>query len=231
MVDHGHEGLGYPFRAMVLFVFVLAAAVIWLVWPVGRGVAWTLTVIAAVVGLALGGWATRRRTHARERSAHVLDALGAATTNIPVKLCTRMPLVLVIGDGLPALFDRAGATRHAHVGDGGIWLRVDHTHDLSKVAVAVGQWRDGRAPDGVVLSVVPALHAGADVLTQQLRVARQAVADASRQLGKRLPGYVAVYQRLTTGVSDPATPQWYGVSSASRLVDARRFESWFLTSW
>ena len=36
---------------------------------------------------------------------------------------------------------------------------------------------------------------------------------------------IAVYQRLTTGVSDPATPQWYGVSSASRLVDARRFES------
>ncbi|CAH2780754.1 MAG: Flagellar motor rotation protein MotB [uncultured Caballeronia sp.] len=53
--DHGHEGLGYPFRVMLLFG----------------------------------------------------AALGVATADIPVKLRTRMPLVLVTGNGLPALFDRA----------------------------------------------------------------------------------------------------------------------------
>ncbi|CAH2780748.1 MAG: Outer membrane protein [uncultured Caballeronia sp.] len=106
----------------------------------------------------------------------------------------------------------------------GIWLRVDRTRDLPRLAVAVRQWRDGRAPDGVVLPVVPARHATVDVLTQQLRVVRQAVADASRMLGRRLPGYVAVYQRLTASPADLAMPQWYGVSSTSPLVDADHFE-------
>jgi outer membrane protein OmpA-like peptidoglycan-associated protein len=222
--DHGHEGLGYPFRVMFLFATALALAVIWLVLPIERGMAWMLTAIIGTVALALVWWRTQLLTQAREQGAHVLAALGAATADLPVRLRTRMPLVLVTGDGLPALFDRAGEVRHARVGDGGIWLRVDRMQDLPRLAVAVRQWRDGRAPDGVVLSVAPAQHAGADVLTQQLRVVRQAVVDAARMLGTRLPGYVAVYQRLTAGPADLAMPQWYGVSSTARLVDAERFE-------
>lgn len=225
MPDHGHEGLGYPFRVMVLFAAALALAVIWLVLPVARSAAWMLTAIIGVVALALIWWRTRLLDRAREQSAHVLAALGAATANIPVRLRTRMPLVLMVGDGLPALFDRTQEVRHAHVGDGAIWLRVDRTQDLPRLAVAVRQWRDGRAPDGVVLSVVPALQAGPDSLTQQLRIVRQAVADASRLLGTRLPGYVAVYQRLTNSAAELAMPEWYGVSSATRLVDAERFEA------
>src|SRR6202012_4516656 len=76
-----------------------------------------------------------------------------------------------------------------------------------------------------------------------LRVVRQAVADAARMLGSRaLPGYVAVYQRLTTeGISgtpkkltwghgalasaDLLAPQWYGASSTGRILDARHFET------
>lgn len=223
--DHGHEGLGYPLRVMLLVATALALATIWLVLPVGDGMAWTLTLVVGAVALALLGWRTCLLARARQQSVHVLAALGAATADIPVKLRTRMPLVLVTGDGLPALFDRAGKARYAYVGDGGIWLRVDRVQDLPRLAVAVRQWRDGRAPDGVVLSVVPAQHAGEDVLTQQLRVVRQAAADASRMLSRRLPGYVAVYQRLTTGSADLAMPQWYGVSSSSRLLDAGRFES------
>jgi outer membrane protein OmpA-like peptidoglycan-associated protein len=224
--DNGHEGLGYPFRAMLLFAAALALALIWLVLPVARGAAWTLTAVVVTVALALTWWFTLRLSRAREQGAHVLAALGTAAAHLPVKLRTRMPLVLVIGDGLPALFDRADEVRHAHVGDGGIWLRVDRIQDLPHLALAVRQWRDGRAPDGVVLSVAPALHAGADLLTQQLRLARQAVADASRMLGRQLPGYLAVYQRLTSGPTDRdrAMPQWYGVSSTSRIVDAARFE-------
>ncbi|CAG9258307.1 Flagellar motor protein MotB [Burkholderia diffusa] len=223
--DRGHEGLGYPSRAMVAFAAALALALIWLVLPLGPGVIWTLTIIVALVALALIGWCTHRLSRAREQSALVLAALGAATTDIPVNLRTRMPLLLVTGDGLPALFDRVGEARHAHVGEGGIWLRADRPQDLPRLAVAVKQWRDGRAPDGVVLSVAPALHTSTDVLTQKLRVVRQAVADAARMLGTRLPGYVAVYQRLTTG--DPvglATPEWYGVSSAAHLTGVERLE-------
>ncbi|RQR21151.1 OmpA family protein [Burkholderia sp. Bp9143] len=222
--DYGHEGLGYPFRVMVLFAAALALAVIWLVLPAARSAAWTLTAIICVVTFALMWWRTRLLARAREQSAHVLAALGAATADIPVRLRTRMPLMLVVGDGLPALFDQAQEVRQAHVGDGAIWLRVDRAQDLPRLAVAVRQWRDGRAPDGVVLSVVPAQYAGTDRLTQQLRVVRQAVADASRLLGTRLPGYVAVYQRLTNSAADLAMPEWYGVSSATRLVDAGRFE-------
>lgn len=219
-----HEGLGYPFRVMVVFATALALAVIWLALPFERGAVWTLTAIIGLVALTLLGWRTRQLFRAREQSAHVLAALGAATADIPVKLRTRMPLVLVTGDGLSALFDRAAQVRHAHVGDGGIWLRVDRAQDLPRLAVAVRQWRDGRAPDGVVLSVAPALHTGTDMLTQRLCVVRQAVADAARMLGARLPGYVAVYQRLTTGPAGLAGSQWYGVSSATRLMDAERFK-------
>ncbi|WP_244108410.1 OmpA family protein [Burkholderia anthina] len=223
--DRGHEGLGYPSRFMVAFATALGLAVIWLVLPLGSGIAWTLSAISGIVALALMVWCTCRLGRARSQSAHVLTALGAATADIPVKLRTRMPLVLVTGDGLPALFTRTGEARHVHLGDGGIWLRVDRPQDLPRLAVAVRQWRDGRAPDGVVLSVAPALHAETDTLTQNLRAIRQAVADAARMLGTRLPGYVAVYQRLTTGPVELSTPVWYGVSSAARLAGGERFES------
>ncbi|WP_244138783.1 OmpA family protein [Burkholderia sp. BCC1640] len=222
--DHPHEGLGYPFRVMTVFATASALALIWLVLPLERGMVWTLTAIIGLVAVALIGWRSHQLFRVREQSAHILAALGEATAEIPVKLRTRMPLVLVTGDGLSALFNRAGEARHAHVGDGGIWLRVDRVRDLPRLAVAVRQWRDGRAPDGVVLTVAPALHTGTDMLTQQLRAVRQAFADAARMLGVRLPGYVAIYQRLTTGPASPAIPQWYGVSSATHLVDAGRFE-------
>jgi outer membrane protein OmpA-like peptidoglycan-associated protein len=237
--DHGHEGLGYPFRVLTIFAAALALAVIWLMLPVGSGFAWTLTAVIGIVVLALLGGYTRRLVRAREQSEQVMIALGTATSDIPVRLRTRMPLVLVTGDGLPALFNRDGQERFAHVGDGAIWLRVDRPQELPQLAVAVRQWRDGRAPDGVVLSVAPALHTGADVLTQTLRLVHQAVADATRTLGTRVPGYVAVYQRLISGDSlhaqtapqsdwldtnGAAVAHWYGVSSATRLVDADRFE-------
>jgi outer membrane protein OmpA-like peptidoglycan-associated protein len=224
----GHEGLGYPFRLMVVLAAALTLAVIWLVVQPGLGMAWLLTSVIVLLAAWLAIWHTRRLALARERSAPVLAALGKATADIPVKLRTRMPLVLVTGDDLPALFNRHDGDRYAHVGDGAIWLRADRPQDLSRLAAAVKQWRDGRTPDGVVLSVVPARYADADMLTQSLRVVRQAVADTARMLGTRtLPGYVAVYQRLTPTAASAslATPQWYGVSSATRIVDAQRFEA------
>ncbi len=236
----GHDGLGYPLRLMVVFAVVLALAVIWLVAKPAQGLAWVLTVAIALCAALLVFWRTRLLGGARESGAHVLAALGAATADIPLRLRTRMPLVLVTGDDLPALFDRHDGQRFAHVGDGAIWLRVDRPQDLPRMAVAVRQWRDGRAPDAVVLSLAPARHTDAEVLTQSLRVIRQAAADAARMLGSRpLPGYVAIYQRLatngatdglsgslkalflehgTTGPTDLLTPQWYGVSSGSRIT-------------
>jgi outer membrane protein OmpA-like peptidoglycan-associated protein len=232
-----HSGLGYPLRLIIVFAVTLALTVIWLVAKPGLGLAWTLTAVIVIAGFLLMFWRTRLLGGARESSAHVLAALGAATADIPLRLRTRMPLLLVTGDDLSALFDRHNGQRLAHVGDGAIWLRVDRPQDLPRMAVAVRQWRDGRAPDGVVLSVAPGRYMDTDVLTQALRVVRQATADAARVLGSRfLPGYVAVYQRLVTegtcgslkelaqghGATTPTdllAPQWYGVSSATRMVD------------
>lgn len=210
---------------MVALAAALLLAVIGLVLPLARGIVWALAGIIGAIALAWIGWCTRRLALARRDSAHLLEALSATMADIPVKLRTRMPLVLMTGDSLPALFDRAGETRHAYVGDGGIWLRVDRPQDLPRLAVAVRQWRDGRAPDGVVLSVAPALHAEPDGLMQRLRIVRQAAADAARLLGTRLPGYVAVYQQLTTAAHPLSTPRWYGVSSAAHLTDGDCFEA------
>jgi outer membrane protein OmpA-like peptidoglycan-associated protein len=220
-----YEGLGYPLRALVGFAAALALAVTWFVLPAGRDTAWALTASIGLIALALAGWRSVWLSHAHGQSEQALAALGAATADLPARLRTRMPLVLVTGDGLPALFNRGDQERFAHVGEGAIWLRVDRPQELRHIAVAIRQWRDGRAPDGVVLSVAPALHAGADMLTQKLRVVRQAVADAARTLGTRLPGYVAIYQRLTPGRLDLSLPAWYGLSSAMQVVDAARFEA------
>jgi outer membrane protein OmpA-like peptidoglycan-associated protein len=220
--------LGYPFRTMAVLAAVLALAVLFLVLPVGRRPAWTVAAVVVALAFALVVLRTRQLGRAREQSAHVLAALGATTADLPVSLRTRMPLVLVTGDALAQLFNRNGGNddeeRLAHVGDGAIWLRADRPQDLPRLAVAVRQWRDGRAPDGVVLSIAPALHAGEDALTQALRIVRQAVSDTSRMLGARLPGYVAVYQRLTNVPTAEGARQWYGVSSAMRLRGAQRFE-------
>ncbi|HKT95963.1 MAG TPA: hypothetical protein VJS30_05455 [Paraburkholderia sp.] len=99
--DYGHEGLGYPFRLMV--VLAAALAVIWLVVPGRGGVAWMLTADIVIFAAVLVAWRTRRLSLAREQGAHVLAALGAATADIPPRLRTRTPLVLVMGDDLPAL--------------------------------------------------------------------------------------------------------------------------------
>jgi outer membrane protein OmpA-like peptidoglycan-associated protein len=220
------SGLGYPFQLMVVLACALALMVIWLVAQPGQGMAWMLTGVIAIAALLLMYLRTQWLSRARNQGAHVLAALGEATADIPVRLRTRMPLVLVTGDDLPALFNRHDGEHFAHVGDGAIWLRVDRPQDLPRLAVAVRQWRDGRAPDGVLLSVVPARYTDADVLTQSLRVIRQAAADAARMLGSSpLPGYVAIYQRLTTTPADLATPQWYGVSSARRMAGAQRLET------
>jgi outer membrane protein OmpA-like peptidoglycan-associated protein len=239
----GHDGLGYPLRVMTVFPLVLVLAVIWLVARLTPGLSWTLTAVIVIFAGLLMFWRTRLLAGARHDNAQVMAALGTATADIPLRLRTRMPLVLVTGDDLPALFDRHNGQRFAHVGDGAIWLRVDRPQDLPRIAVAVRQWRDGRAPDGVVLSVAPSRHTDEDVLLQSLRIVRQATGDAARIIGSRpIPGYVAVYQRLALegmrstlqelvadhGPTSPAellAPQWYGVSSATRLLDTQRFAS------
>jgi outer membrane protein OmpA-like peptidoglycan-associated protein len=193
----GNEGLGYPFRTMVVLAAVLALAVLWFIPRLGQTPVLLLTAFIGLLAFALIWLRTRQLISARSQNTRVLAALGTAASEIPVRLRTNMPLVVVTGDGLPAIFDRAGEARFAHIGDGAIWIRAERPRDLPKLSVAVRQWRNGRAPDGFVLSVAPALHSDLDTLTQRLRVMRQAIADASRMLRARLPGYLAIYQRVT----------------------------------
>ena len=191
----------YPFRAIVLFAAALALALIWLVLPVER--MWTFTFLIGGVALALIGWRTYSLVRLRRQQQGTLGA---------VDLRLAMPLVLLVGDCLPMLFGQ----EQVHVGDGAIWLRVDQVSDLPRFALALK--RRGRPPEGVVLAVAPAQHP--NDLTQSLRRVRQAMADASRLVGRRLPAYIAMYQRLTM---DPLA-QWYGVSSATRGINIERFE-------
>lgn len=221
------QRLGYPARTIVVLAALLALAVQWFVQPFGKEWVWFSTAAIVVAAAVFIVWRTRQLSRAHRRSAHILHALGAATVDIPLNLRARMPLVLVTGDALASLFDRgAHKPRLVYIGDGAIWLRVDRPQDLPEVALAMRQWRDGHPPDGVVLSIAPALHLDADALSQRLRVARQALADASRLVSVRLPGYIAVYQRLTNLAPRDAnaTRAWHSVSAAAPIIDARRFE-------
>jgi outer membrane protein OmpA-like peptidoglycan-associated protein len=219
--------LGYPYRSMVVFAAALAIALIFLVLPMGRAFAGTCAALTVLAAGALVVARTRRLANVRARSVNVMNALGALAADLPMNIRTRMPLVLVTGDALGQLFNRGGTgERFAYVGDGAIWLRVDRPQDLARIAVAAKEWRDGRPADGVVLSIAPALHTDEETLTNLMRSVRRAVGDASRLLSTKLPGYIAVYQRLTPALStDDDAPQWYGVSSATPLNGAQRFET------
>ncbi|CAE6872420.1 hypothetical protein R69746_08526 [Paraburkholderia aspalathi] len=218
---------GYPYRTLVALATILAVSLALAVLPVGTGLAWCLAGAALVIGAALIARRTFSLQHRVEQGTVVLAALTRSMASLPESLRTRMPVVLVTGDGLDAIFNRGTDTdRLAHVGDGAIWMRVDNPQSLPQFGVAVRRWRDGRVPDGVVLTIAPALHADDDALTQRMRLMRQALSDASRMLGTRLPGYIAVYQRLTANASEPGSlPRWYGVSSATPITNASRFES------
>ncbi|MFP3565131.1 OmpA family protein [Paraburkholderia sp. SIMBA_030] len=218
---------GHPYRTLVAFATILAIVLALAVLPVGTGLAWCLAGAALVIGAALIAWRTFGLRHRVEQDTAALAALTRSMASLPESLRSRLPVVLVTGDGLDAIFNRGTDTdRFAHVGDGAIWLRVDNPQSLPQFGVAVRRWRDGRVPDGVVLTVAPALHPDDDALTQRMRLTRQALSDASRMLGSRLPGYIAVYQRLTANASEPASPSaWYGVSSATPITNAGRFES------
>ncbi len=225
------SGLGYPLRTVVTLSAALALAVVGWVVPVERGVMWGWVALVVALSALIIWLHSRGLTRAREQNVQVIAQLGAATANLPVTMRTRMPLALVTGDGLSALFDRDTAmSRFVHVGDGAIWLRADRPQDLPRLAVAVRQWRDGHAPDCVVLAVAPGLHANDDTLSQSLRVIRQAVADASRMLGTSLPGYVALYQRLSNANAAATLPavesaaRWYGMSTGSPIVNTHRFD-------
>ena len=209
---------GYPFRTLVALAVLLATGVVLAVLPLSRGVAWSVTCAACVAGAALIAWHTLRLRRAFEQNAATLSALGKSTAlgNLPSALRTRMPLVLVVGDALEQVFANG---RAVHVGAGAIWLRVNKPRDLPGLALALKAWRGDRSPDGVVLTLTPDTHTD-DTLTQALRAHRQALSDTARLLATRVPGYVAVYQRLTQDNS----PHWFGLSATSPLRDVRQFE-------
>lgn len=219
-----YSALGYPYRTQVAFATLLVIGLALCVVPVDATTAWIIAGLAAVLSLLLIVWLSFRLRRATVQNTVALSALSQTTSYLPLRLRTRMPLVLVIGDDLDHFFDRSGTVDTlVHVGDGAIWLRVDHLKDLPHLAVVVRQWRDGRTPDGIVLILSPSAHADAETLAQTLRLARQAGSDASRLLGKRLPGYLAVYQRVTADVKN--SPTWFGISSVRPMRDASRFDA------
>jgi outer membrane protein OmpA-like peptidoglycan-associated protein len=194
------------------------------VLPLSRGIAWGVTGAVCAVSAALIGWHTLRMRRAVEQNTASLSALGrsSAVGNLPVELRTRMPLVIVLGDALEHVFANG---RSVHVGAGAIWLRADRPQKLAELALALKAWRGDRAPDAVVLTLTPDTHSH-ESLTQTLRVHRQALSDTARLLATRMPGYVAVYQRLAQdGCPTSADARWFGLSASAPLRDARPFDA------
>jgi len=218
--------LGYPYRVITVLATLLALVLVLGVLSLTPGLKWALAALILLAAIGIIVFRTARIQRAQQRSAEILGQLGTLTADLPRSLRTQMPLLLVVGDGLAQLFLDGNHRRLAHVGDGAIWVRVDRPQDMSRLAVVLRQWRDGRAPDGIVLALAPALHADQQALTQSLRLIRQAGSDTSRLLGTRIPGYLALYQRLTSAQNeaDGTAPQWYGVSSAKPILDASAFE-------
>ncbi|WP_346778337.1 OmpA family protein [Paraburkholderia sp. Tr-20389] len=205
-----------------MLVIALALAVL----PVDRALAWWIAAGSLVLGAAFVLFRTWRLREREDEQQAVMAALGSTTSDFPANMRTRMPVFLVTGDGLAQIFDREnGREQLAWVGDGAIWLRIGNPQSLPRIADAVRRWRDGRAPEGVVLTLTPAAYADDDALAQKLRLIRQAVSDASKFVGARLPGYVAIYQRLGAPNQPIPTPRWYGVSSATPFEDVSRFET------
>jgi len=223
--------LGYPSRSVLTCAAALALSVLLAVLPIGRALAWTMGGAIVVAWAALFALCTWRQRRAHRATAPALAELDALTADLPLTLRARIPLLLVTGDALAQIFGGASdagrgrkvpSAQSARLGNGALWLRVDHPRDLPHVALAAAAWRDGRAPDGLVLCVAPALHASEDALVQRLRIARQAASDAARLLRVALPGHVAIYQRLARAGSD--APRWYGVASAAPLADLGCFD-------
>lgn len=216
--------LGYPLRGVLTFAAVLALFVLFAVLPLQRELAWVIAGVIVVVWAAHWMLCTWRQAAARRAGAAALAELDTATADLPLRLRSRMPLMLVTGDALPEIFggDATASGRKAYVGNGALWLRIDRPQDLPRVAAAAKEWRDGRAPDGLVLCIAPARHPNEDALVQTLRIARQAASDTARLLRIALPCHVTIYQRLACAASD--APQWYGIASPEPLADLGRFD-------
>lgn len=214
----------YPHRTLAILAATLLLTVLWLLSPIVKELAVLLTAI--VVGVAFlfvwlrtGGSSAENNPAAGEVEASMHSALGDVTG----EQLARTPILLVVGDGLEAMFDRRGNTRLIEHAGGAIWLRVDNLSDLPRLVRATSQWRGGVAPDGVVITVSPALHSHMEAFEQMLRRVRQALADASRIAGHPLPAYVGVYQRLTPGPPD-GEPEWFGTASDDTQTQASRLE-------
>lgn len=161
----------------------------------------------------------RRGAAARIRHGAVLGTLAQQTAHLPLDLRSDLPLVLVVGDGLDALFGDASAGCAVHRGDGALWLRVDDITLLASIAIAVREARDGRPPAGIVVTIAPARYRTEEDILQTLGRLRQAVADAARELHDRLPVFVAIYQRLCSAPAI-AAPSWYGIYTGGPRLDA-----------
>lgn len=199
----------YPLRALLAFAAALALFLICCALPLAQQVRWLLSGIIVLAALGLAVFRQNQLRRARQRNAAVLDALYTALGDLPRDLAQRMPLVMLVGDMLDQFFP-VNARRLAYVGAGAIWVRVDQLRELSRLSALLCAWRDGCAPDAIILALAPARHHDQTHLTQMLHALRQASADTIRLLGQFIPCHLAVYQRLDNTADESCAPAWHG---------------------
>ncbi|MDQ7989337.1 MAG: OmpA family protein [Candidatus Dactylopiibacterium sp.] len=184
----------YSFPAIFVWAASLALMLLLLTPAV-----WSGWLIAASAVAAVWAWATWRARHAAtstEPTPYGLPREGG-------EACHALPVVLwcLTGDVPPGARQMV---RDAHA----LWLGVESPSALAGAVDSVRQWR-GRAPDAIALVVAPGTMADGPASFGNLSAWRQAVQDAVRHAGTRMPVW------LVLCAPQPGTDAgWHGRAAA-----------------
>ncbi|KAI3589512.1 Outer membrane protein [Cupriavidus sp. U2] len=197
---------GYPYRAVAIWVMLLALAwlAFWSPWSDTWNAFLGLAAVLAAVALC---WVSRHLSTRAAPSQAALQSIATSLDGLPGHVRRTVPLVLTLGDS--ALASAFGDDPIRITGDA-VWVRVEHATDLAGLAVALRHWREGQGPDAVAWLVAADQHADFPELSGYLRRWHAVIAEAGRALGYPLPVCLAIYAADAGGPPD-ACP-WFGVS-------------------
>ncbi|HEY4291972.1 OmpA family protein [Luteibacter sp.] len=188
------------------------------VWLHGHHMAYWSGVTAVLVATMLLAWWRVHRHRRARRAAASLFASNDADAWPGFRPSSAARCLVVIGEGLPELFDRNGTARRQRLEQGAWWHRVDDPGQLTECIDAL-RHLCGRQIDGVVIALLPSRHAGMDDLAEAARRLQRAVEDAGRRLGRRIPSHLVLYHRWGQDMAGVLSCRGVVFDAASPSVD------------